>query len=78
MEYISPISICIKTFIAKDPDGILQVGEKLNGETFLSQVFKLIDICLSINRRGLTDYCGAPMGSPNAAIDMIISMFENM
>jgi len=78
MEYIKPISICIKTFISRDPEGVLQVGEKLNGETYLAQVFKLIEACLSINRRGLTDYCGAKMVSPNPAIDLVIAMFENM
>jgi hypothetical protein len=68
----------VKAFISRDSQGILQIGEKTNGESYLSFVFKLIEKSLSINRRGLTDYCGSTMVSPSPAIDIIIAMFENM
>jgi len=70
-EFVNHICAALKNYCARDPDGMLSIGEGQT-KTYLALTHHFIHRCLQITRK-LND-----SDSGTAVLSLIISLFENM
>ena len=71
-EYVNQICIALKNYVARDPDGMMAVGEGQE-KTHLALTHHFIRRCLSVNRQSAGDFFDGI-----AVVSLIIAMLENM
>jgi len=70
-EFVNQICVALKNYIARDPNGMMKVGEGQE-KTHLGLIYHFIQRCLAVTRNG-KDYLDGI-----AVVSVIVAMFENM